>query len=69
MDFEYAKELWEDPYRVIIEARTTDEERYLLVAKLDKRFWSAVFTIRSGAVRVISVRKSRSNEKEIYFSS
>jgi len=69
IDFEYAKKLWEDPNRVIIEARTTDEERYLLVVKLDKKFWSAVFTIRNGSVRVISVRKSRNNEKEIYFSS
>ncbi|MBD3626685.1 BrnT family toxin [Cyclobacterium sp.] len=34
IDFEYAKELWEDSNRVIIEARTTDEERYLLVTSV-----------------------------------
>ncbi|WP_394330310.1 BrnT family toxin [Lunatimonas lonarensis] len=31
--------------------------------------WSAVYTIRNNKIRIISVRKSRENEKEIYFSS
>lgn len=69
IDFEYAKKLWLDPNRIVIEARTTDEERFLLIAKLDKKLWSAVFTIRSGFIRIISVRKSRNNEKEIDYSS
>ncbi|WP_162418489.1 BrnT family toxin [Cyclobacterium roseum] len=68
IDFEQAKKLWEDPNRIIIEARTTDEKRFLLIARLDKSVWSAVYTHRNEFVRIISVRKSRGNEKEIYYS-
>lgn len=69
IDFEQAKELWNDSDRVIIEARTIDEKRFLLIAKLDENIWSAVYTIRNNNIRIISARKSRENEKEIYFSS
>jgi len=68
IDFEQAKNLWGDPNRIIIEARTTDKKRFLLIARLDEGVWSAVYTIRNEFIRIISVRKSRENEKEIYFS-
>lgn len=68
IDFEYAKKLWEDHNRIIIEGRTTDEKRFLLIARLDESVWSAVYTNRNEFVRIISVRKSRRNEKEIYYS-
>ncbi len=66
IDFYQAKELWKDPFRVVIPARTTDEERYLLLAMLENEFWSAIYTLRGSVIRIISVRKSRHNEKEIY---
>lgn len=68
IDFYEAQSLWLDPCKVEIEARTTDEIRKLLIATFDGSVWSAVFTIRLEAVRIISVRKSRKNEKEIYYS-
>lgn len=66
IDFVQAQELWEDANRVVIEARTIDEKRYLLIAEYKQSLWSAIFTLRSGIVRIISVRKSRENEKAIY---
>lgn len=66
IDFVQAQELWEDANRVVIAARTIDEKRYLLIAEYKQRLWSAIFTLRSGTIRIISVRKSRENEKAIY---
>jgi hypothetical protein len=66
IDFHEAQQLWLDPERIIIPARTMDELRSLMVARLGDHYWSAVFTIRREIIRIISVRKSRENEKEIY---
>lgn len=66
IDFKTAIRLWEDPNRVVIKAKVVGEKRYLLIAKLERKCWSAIFTLRYGNVRIISVRKSRKNEKEIY---
>lgn len=68
IDFEEAQSLWLDYRRVEIRARTEGELRYLIIAKLNDDIWSAVFTLRSDVIRIISVRKSRNNEKEIYYS-
>jgi len=66
IDFLEAQYLWLDPARVIVPARTLNESRYLLIAQLHGISWSAVFTLRDDIVRIISVRKTRQNEKEIY---
>ncbi len=68
IDFESARELWMDSNRIEIPARWVDEPRFFLIAKLKKDIWSAVFTRRKNRIRIISVRKARDNEKEIYNS-
>ena len=68
IDFIEAQLLWEDPDRVVIPARTIDEPRYLLIGKIDEKFWSAVFTYRHGKIRIISVRRARDEEVDIYES-
>jgi uncharacterized DUF497 family protein len=68
IDFIAAQQLWKDANRVILPARTSDEPRYLLVGRISEKHWSAVFTIRGEAVRIISVRRSRPEEIEIYES-
>ena len=68
IDFETATELWRDPARIEIPARSDDENRFLLIAVLENKVWSAVYTKRNDRIRIISVRKSRKNEKEIYKS-
>ena len=66
IDFIQAQKLWEDPECIAIPARTKGEARYLLIGKLDKKIWSAIFSIRNKKIRIISVRRARKNEEEIY---
>jgi uncharacterized DUF497 family protein len=63
-----AQLLWEDPDRVVIPARTTDEPRYLLIGKIAEKSWSAIFTHGREKIRIISVCRSRSEEVDIYES-
>ena len=68
IDFIEAQALWNDPYLLEIPARTTDEERFLVVGKIRDKHWSAVVTPRDGNIRIISVRRSRTEEVVIYES-
>lgn len=68
IDFEQAQLLWEDPNLVIITARSDDEPRFLIVARLSEQHWSAIVTDRNGEIRIISVRRSRIAEIELYES-
>ena len=66
IDFIEAQLLWEDPDRVVIPARTTDETSYLLIGKFAEKHGSAVFTHCNDKIRIISVRRSRNEEVDIY---
>lgn len=69
ISFQMARRLWKDPRRIEIPARWVEEPRFLIIACMDKAIWSAIYTIRNKRIRIISVRKARDNEKEIYYSS
>jgi uncharacterized DUF497 family protein len=64
--FEAAQALWDDPDFVEIPARTTDEQRFLIIGRIGNRHWSAVVTYRLEKVRIISVRRSRQEEVDVY---
>lgn len=66
IDFTEAQELWTDPGIIEIPARSIDESRFLVVGKLRERYWSAVITYRAEVVRIISVRRSRKEDVELY---
>jgi uncharacterized protein len=68
IDFVEAQELWEDPQRLEIPARTEDEPRYLAIGKIKEKHWSAVMTYRNEKIRIISVRRARKEEVAIYES-
>jgi len=68
IDFIEAQALWNDPDRVEIPAKTIDEERFLIIGKISDKYWSAIITHRSENIRIISVRRSRKEEFEIYES-
>lgn len=68
IDFHEAQKLWEDPLRIEIPAKYVEEQRILVIANYNNRIWSAVITSRDDKIRIISVRKSRENEKKIYYS-
>lgn len=69
IDFEEAQELWNDPHLLEIEAHSTDESRFLLIGRIEGKYWSAVVTYRQNKVRIISVRRSRKEEVELYEES
>ncbi len=68
IDFTQAQALWDDPDLIEIPARTTDEPRFLIVGMISGTHWSAAITYRGEAIRIISVRRSRKEEVEIYES-
>ncbi len=68
IDFIEAQALWDDPDLIEIPARTTDEPRFLVVGKIGGKHWSGIITYRGENIRIISVRRSRLEEVEIYES-
>lgn len=68
IDFEQAQALWDDPYLLEIPVNTVDEPRYLVIGLLEHRHWSAVITYRGAHVRIISVRRARTEEVALYES-
>jgi len=68
IDFEDAKDLWEDEDRILIPARSDVEQRHAILAQKDGAVWIAFFTLRESVIRIISVRRARENEKQLYDS-
>jgi uncharacterized protein len=66
IDFTEARALWDDPDAIEIPVRTSDEPRFLAIGKISGKHWSGVITYRSGKIRIISVRRSRKEEVDIY---
>jgi uncharacterized DUF497 family protein len=66
IDFIEAQMLWDDLNRIEIPARTIDEPRHLVVGKIADEYWSGIVTYRGEKIRIISVRRSRVEEVEIY---
>ena len=66
IDFRKAQALWDDPDRIEIPAKITDEPRFLIVGKIGDKHWSGVITYRGEHVRMISVRRSRKEEVDLY---
>jgi len=66
LDFNEGQALWLDPKHIIISARTADESRFLVIGKINNRHWSEIFTIRNKKIRIISMRRARPEEVNIY---
>ena len=68
IDFDVAQNLWNDPDILEIPAKTVDEPRYLVIGRINDKHWSAVITYRDQVIRLISVRRSRPEEIDLYES-
>jgi uncharacterized DUF497 family protein len=68
INFDEVQILWDDENRLEIPAKTVDEPRYLVIGKIKNKHWSAVITYRNENIRIISVRRSRDEEVELYES-
>ncbi|HEX2394746.1 MAG TPA: BrnT family toxin [Bacteroidales bacterium] len=68
IDFLEAQRIWDDPERVEIHARTSEEPRIMIIGRIGQSIWTGIYAIRNHNIRLISVRKARKDEKEIYES-
>jgi uncharacterized DUF497 family protein len=66
INFEAAKSLWLDDRRVEIEIAFPDEKRWALIARVEGKTWTAIYTARDGTIRLISVRRARPKEVRLY---
>lgn len=67
IDFEQAQELWMSPY-FEFPLKTEGEPRWGVIGRIASVFWTAIITKRSEKIRIISVRRSRYEEKQAYQS-
>ncbi len=65
IDFVEAQALWKS---VVVRAHARDagERRELIVGTIEEKFWTAIVTPRGDAIRLISVRRARPEEIELY---
>lgn len=68
IDFVQAQGLWDDPNLLEVRAKSADEPRYLIIGVISQKYWSAIVTHRDEKIRIISVRRSRQTEIELYES-
>jgi len=68
IDFYEAQALWDDSDLIEVPVKTSDEPRCLVIGKISGKHWSAIITYRSDKIRIISVRRSRKEEIDIYES-
>jgi uncharacterized protein len=65
IDFETAKDLWvgrtlEGP------AESVSETRALAIGQIGRKFWTVIYTQREKTTRLISARRSTTNEIKLY---
>ena len=66
IDFEDAQQLWNGPTATFRTKPGSDEVRYLVLGMIDGKHWTAITTERGDRTRIISVRRSRTNEENEY---
>jgi uncharacterized DUF497 family protein len=66
IDFYEAQGLWDDTDLIEIPAKTQDEPRFLVIGKIAGKHWSGIINYRGDNVRIISVRRSRKEEVDLY---
>jgi uncharacterized DUF497 family protein len=68
IDFVEAQALWDDMDLLGVPAKTEDEPRVLVIGKIGEKHLSGIITWRKDKLRIISVRRSRREERELYES-
>ena len=68
IDFNEARELLIDLDFVEIPVKTSDEPRFLIIGKIGQKHWTGIITYSDDKIRIISVRRSRKEEIDIYES-
>lgn len=64
--FASAQSLWADENRIEIHAPHPLEDRMILIGRFKNKVWAAVHTVRGDTIRLISVRRTRKREADLY---
>jgi len=65
LDFVDASEVFENPH-IVVPSSHSSEQRFLAIGMMQGRFVTVVYTMRNGAIRIISFRRSRYEERQKY---
>ncbi len=65
IDFMDAARIFSGP-RFVRRCAHPDEKRWICVGALKNQMIAVVYTLRGGKIRIISARKARQNERELY---
>ena len=68
IDFVQDQELWKDPDCIGFPAKSEDDDRFALLAMFKGRLWVAFYTCRIAKIRIISTRRARTKERNLYES-
>ncbi|MBL7153403.1 MAG: BrnT family toxin [Phycisphaerae bacterium] len=66
IDFREVQALWNDPDLIEVPVKASDESRFLVVGRIAGKHWSGIITYRAEKIRIISVRRARKEEVNIY---
>lgn len=68
IDFVAAQNLWLDERLLFVPARDGEppERRWLAIGQIDGHHWSAIFAERDDRIRIISGRRARREEVNVY---
>ncbi|MBI1820321.1 MAG: BrnT family toxin [Nitrospirae bacterium] len=70
VDFMEARKIWSDSDSISVPAKVIGgETRFLQIGTLKEKVWTVCYTIRNDQIRIISVRRARNEEEEIYRNS
>lgn len=68
IDFQTAQKLWHDPDLLELITNFDGEPRFLVIGRIEEKYWSAIITYRNKRIRLISIRRARKREVELYES-
>lgn len=66
IDFDGARELWNDDEAIEYDVCTEPEPRFAVIGRIGSKHWTAIVTYRGDLIRIISVRRSRKEEVKCY---
>ncbi|MBI5126012.1 MAG: BrnT family toxin [Planctomycetes bacterium] len=66
VDFKTAVEIWQDEKRIEIQVPHPVEDRNVAIGQIRNKLWTAIYTLRGDAIRLISVRRARKEETRLY---
>jgi uncharacterized DUF497 family protein len=66
LDFFDVSAVFESPHIVVPSAYEDEEDRFLAIGVLEGRLVTVVYTTRSEAIRIISFRRARHEERQKY---